>query len=360
MHATAGARCCVRLECDDSLRGLHSTDALRVCQHCDDHRHELPPPRPLRPQGQRAFVRLVGDLRQPARQRPRARVHGGRLRCRRQFLRQRRGLREGRVGNDHGRRAEEDGLAPLVVHRLDQVLLGPARRTQRKAHAEPQVPDAGDRRLARAPCARLCRPRVLPSARSRHAARGNRAGDVRHDHRGQGQLLGHVGMERGRDRRGVAHRGPPPLAQAGDRAAAVQPPPPRARREREYARLYRRPRYRHHHLEPAGLGTPDRQVQRRHPAGFARHVEGLRVAGRAPDRTGQDRQGQTADADRAGTGMHARADVAGLVPQESARVDGDHGREPTGAGAREHAGARRRAASSTPDIMARIDSVVSA
>ena len=80
---------------------------------------------------------------------PRARVHGGRVRRRRQLLRQRRGLREGPVGNDHGRGAAEARLAALVVHRVDQVLLGPARRPEREEHAQPQIPDAGDRRVAR-------------------------------------------------------------------------------------------------------------------------------------------------------------------------------------------------------------------
>ena len=42
---------------------------------------------------------------------PRARVHGRRLRRGRQFLRQRRGLRQGRVRDDHGRGAEEARLA---------------------------------------------------------------------------------------------------------------------------------------------------------------------------------------------------------------------------------------------------------
>ena len=37
-----------------------------------------------------------------------ARMHGRRLRCRRQFLRQRRGLRQGPVGDHHGRSARED------------------------------------------------------------------------------------------------------------------------------------------------------------------------------------------------------------------------------------------------------------
>ena len=183
--------------CDSTVRAR-----LRRAVHrrfptktCDDH-DAIPPARRLRPQGERALVRLVGDLRQPDGRRPRARVHGRRVRCRRQFLRQRRGLREGPVRNAHGRGAAQARLAALVVHRLDQVLLGLERRPEREEHAEPQVPDAGDRRLARALRPRLRRPRVLPSRGSRHADRGDRVRDARHDRRGQGALLGNVRMER--------------------------------------------------------------------------------------------------------------------------------------------------------------------
>ena len=108
---------------------------------------------------------------------------------------------------------------------------GTARRPEREEHAESQVPDAGDRRVARALRARLRRSRVLPPRRSRHADRGDRPRDARHDRRGQGALLGHVGVERSRDHGGVADRRPASPAQAGDGAAAVQPAASRARRE---------------------------------------------------------------------------------------------------------------------------------
>jgi hypothetical protein len=62
-------------------------------------------------------------------------------------------------------------------------------------------------------------------------------GDVDIVERGQGPLLGHLGVERRRDPRRLGDRRAPPPAQAGDGAAAVQPV--RARRvEKEYARLY--------------------------------------------------------------------------------------------------------------------------
>src|SRR5471032_2024384 len=51
---------------------------------------ELSSTRPLRPEGERALARLVGDIRQPARHGGGARMHGGRVRPRRELLRQRR------------------------------------------------------------------------------------------------------------------------------------------------------------------------------------------------------------------------------------------------------------------------------
>ena len=163
-------------------------------------------------------------------------------------------------------------LAPLVVHRLDQVLLGPARRPEREEHAQPQVPDAGDRRVARAPGSSItstsCSATApIPTRRIEETVY------AMHDMitRGQGALLGHVGMERGRDHGRVADRRAASPAQAGDGAAAVQPVPSRARREGVRAAL-RRHRPRHDDLEPARVGPADRQVQRRHPAGLARHA----------------------------------------------------------------------------------------
>ena len=78
-----------------------------------------------------------------------------------------------------GRGLQGAEVAAAELHRLDQVLLGPLARRQHRqpeGHAEPQVPDAGDRRLAAAPRARLRRPRLLPPSRPAHADRGNGAG----------------------------------------------------------------------------------------------------------------------------------------------------------------------------------------
>ena len=131
-----------------------------------------------------------------------------------------------------GEALQQARLAPLVLHRLDQVLLGPARRPEREEHAQPQVPDAGDRRVARAASSLdyvdlvFCH-RADPDTPIEETV----LRDARHDRRRQGALLGHVGVERRRDHGGVADRRPPPPAQAGDGAAAVQPAAPRARRE---------------------------------------------------------------------------------------------------------------------------------
>ena len=131
----------------------------------------------------------------------------------------------------------------------------------------------------------------------------------------------------------------------------------RERVEKEYARLYADIGLGTTDLEPARLGTPDRQVQRRHPAGFARHAERLRVAARSGSPTRRKlAKVQQARADRAGARLHAGADVARLVPQESARVDGDHRRKPAGAGRARTCRRSTSCRSSTPDIMARIDS----
>ena len=63
-----------------------------------------------------------------------------------------------------------------------------------RQHAQPQVPHAGHRRLARAAGPRLRRPPLLPPGRPRHAHRGDGVGHVRHRVVGQGALLGHLGV----------------------------------------------------------------------------------------------------------------------------------------------------------------------
>ena len=99
-------------------------------------------------------------------------------------------------------------------------------------HAQPQVPHAGHRRLARALGRRLPRPRLLPSRRSEHADRRDGVGDARHRLVGQGAVLGHQRVDGRRDPCRVGDRRASPPPQAGDGAAAVQPArsPARSRR----------------------------------------------------------------------------------------------------------------------------------
>ena len=99
-------------------------------------------------------------------------------------------------------------------------------------HAQPQVPVAGDRRLARAVRARLRRRRLLPPRRPRHPDRRDGVGDERHGVAGQGALLGHERVDGRRDPARDRHRRSAPPPQAGDRAVGVQPAQPRQGRGR--------------------------------------------------------------------------------------------------------------------------------
>ena len=168
--------------------------------------HGIPTPRPQRPAAERAFARLLDHVSQPGRHRGGARdARGGDGRGR-QLLRQRRGLRQGAERDRHGRGVQGARLAAPQLRRLDQVLLGPRPRRpghEPQGHAQPQVPDAGDRRLAQAPAARLRRPDLLPPAGPEDADRGDGLGDERHHRQRQGALLGHERMVGGRDQGGL-------------------------------------------------------------------------------------------------------------------------------------------------------------
>ena len=129
-----------------------------------------------------------------------------------------------RVRADHGRGDRAARVAAPLVRHLHQALLGDPRRREHEQHAEPQVPPPGDRRLARAARPRVRRPPLLPPRRSEHADRGDGVGDVRHRRQRSGHVLGHVGVDRGRDPRRVGDRRPPSPAQAGRGAARVQHP----------------------------------------------------------------------------------------------------------------------------------------
>ena len=197
----------------------------------------------------------------------RARMHGRRLRRRGQLLRQRRGLRQGRVRGDHGRGAQ----AQLGWRRSSYIVStkffwglndGP---NEKNTLNRKYLRQAIDGSLV-APGPRLRRPRVLPPPR-RRTRRSRRPCGAMHDMIAQGKALywGTSEWSAAEIARGLADRRAPPPAQAGDGAAAVQPAAPRARRARVRAAV-RRPRPRHDDLEPARLGPAHRQVQRRHPA----------------------------------------------------------------------------------------------
>ena len=231
--------------------------------------------------------------------RPRARVHGRRVRCRRQLLRQRRGVCEGPVGNDHGRGAPKARLAALVVHRLDQVLLGLARRSEREEHAEPQIPDAGDRR-ARSRASALDYVDLVFCHRADPDTPIEETVYAMHDMIAAGKAL-YWGTSEWSAAEIMA------AWQIADRhhlhkPVMEQPQYNLLHRERVEERIraaLRRHRARHDDLEPARVGAADRQVQRRHSAGLARHIQGLRMARREAVRSGEDRRGAAARADRA-------------------------------------------------------------
>ena len=137
------------------------------------------PARAERPAGQRAVVRIVGrfgpqlDSRTRRRSASQAAYDGGV-----NFFDNAESYAGGQSETIMGQAIAELGWPRAFVRDLDEVLLGSARRRQHDEHAEPQVPDAGDRRFARAIRPRLRRPRVLPPLRPEHADRGDRVGDV--------------------------------------------------------------------------------------------------------------------------------------------------------------------------------------
>ena len=120
-----------------------------------------------------------------------ARVHAGGPRRRLQLLRQRRGLRRRRERGDHGSSPHRARLATLVVRPHDEAVLGHPPRPEHAQHAQPQVPHAGDRRLARTAAAGLRRHPLLPPRRPGDDAGGDGVGDERHRLGRQGAVLGH-------------------------------------------------------------------------------------------------------------------------------------------------------------------------
>ncbi len=120
----------------------------------NDDDDELSPARRFRPQGERALVRLLGDLRQPAGRRVSpASAWPPRSTPASTSSTTPRSTPAASPRRSWATRSRKLGWRRVVVRRLDQVLLGHPRRPEREEHAEPQVPDAGDRRVARAAAA---------------------------------------------------------------------------------------------------------------------------------------------------------------------------------------------------------------
>ena len=107
---------------------------------------------------------------------------------------------------------------------------------------------------------------------------------------GQGALLGHVGVDGRRDPRRVGDRRPPPPAQAGDGAAAVQPARAPHRVEREYARLYDDIGLGLTTWSPLASGLLPGKYLDGIPDGQPRHAPRLRVAARHAHRRRQQRR----------------------------------------------------------------------
>ena len=133
----------------------------------------------------------------------------------------------------------------------------------------------------------------------------------------------------------------------------------RDRVEKEYARLYRDIGLGTTIVEPARVGPAHRQVQRRHSARLARDDQGLRWLAERLDRPAKIAVVRQPRADRRRSRLHAGAAVARVVPQESARVDRDHRRQPRRRRCVENMKALDVVPASTPDVMARIDAALS-
>ena len=207
-----------------------------------------------------------------------------RPRRRRELLRQRRGLRRRRVRADHGPGHRRARVAPLVLRDLHQDLLGHPRRRQHAEHAQPQVPAAGHRRLARAAGPRLRRPPLLPPARPRHADRGDGVGHVRHRRR-------RARPSTGAPRSGRPTRSAPPGTSPSATTCTSRSWSSRSttcssadKVEQEYARLYEDIGLGLTTWSPLAVGPAHRQVRRRRPRGQPGRAARLRVAARPAHR----------------------------------------------------------------------------
>ena len=122
----------------------------------------------------------------------------------------------------------------------------------------------------------------------------------------------------------------------------------RERFEKEYEPLYRDLGYGTTIWSPLASGMLTGKYNDGIPDGTPGEPEGLRVAAEARCRGAKAGEGAAAEADRGRAGLHAGAAGPGVVPAQPERQHGDHGREPAGAGPREHESAGRREPDSRP------------
>ena len=224
-------------------------------------------------------------------------------------------------------------------------------------HAQPQVPDAGHRRVAGAVRARLRRRPLLPPPRPRHDARGDGVGDERHRLGRQGAVLGHAAS--GRPTRSAAPSRSPSATTCTSRSPSSRSTTcSSARRvEQEYARLFAETGYGATIWSPlaSGLltgkyrdGIPD--DSRGALAGYGWLAERL-----TDERALAKVERLRPIADELGCSMAQLA--AGLVHDEPQRVDRDHRRQPAEPGRRELRRPRRHPQLDA-DVLARIDAAV--
>ena len=193
-------------------------------------------------------------------------------------------------------------------------------------HAQPQVPDAGDRRLARALRPRLRRRHLLPPRRSEHADRGDGVGDERHRRRRARRCTG--ARASGRPTRSVPRGRSPSAITCTSRSSSSRSTTCSSARtvEQEYARLYDDIGLRHHDLEPARVGSAHRQVQRRHPrrSRVARSTGYGWLAKRLTDRRGARARSSGCARSPTELGCSMAQLALAWCASEPERVDRDH------------------------------------
>ncbi len=255
----------------------------------------------------------------------RRRPDDDRLRRGRQFLRQRRGLRRRAGGGRHGRNPQGNGWPRDEFVVSSKVFWGGDKPNQ-KGLSRKHVVEACHAALRRLQVDYLdlyfCH-RPDPDTPIEETVRAMT--DLIH----QGKVLYWGTSEWSADRSPKrTTRAQVRPGAADDGAAAVQHVHARQSGAGIRAAL-RRHRVGHDDLVAAGQRDADRQVPRRRPGRHAHLAQELRMAARDISPTRRPRSGWTvvrARRSRQGTGHQPAAVGAGVVPEESARQHGDHGR----------------------------------